>query len=128
MAPVAWMCVRFRLGVFVLAFLLLYGSNAVARQYANSKHPFWNVGDLNKTLSLACQQRLFSQLRPLRLTIGFYGKVGTATIGIAKMGWNLYDPGRLARPGFTYHFFHDGYSDCRVYMAGKPLANAGRRR
>ncbi len=110
-----------RLGGFALAVFLFFGLPATARQYGNSKQPFWDVGSLNKSLSAACQRREFSQIRQLRLTIGFYGKTGTATIGIAKMGWNLYDPRGLSQPGFTYHFFHDGYSDCRVYIAGSRL-------
>ncbi len=110
-----------RLGFFALAVFLFSGPHAVAWQYSNSKHPFWAVGSLNKSLSEACRRREFSQISQLRMTIGFHGKKGTATIGIAKMGWNLYDPRGLSQPGYTYHFFHDGYSDCRVYIAGSRL-------
>ncbi|MEE8393120.1 MAG: hypothetical protein V3R66_02145 [Rhodospirillales bacterium] len=109
------------LGVVALALFPLFGSPALAWQYTNSKLPFWQVGSLNKTLSDACQRRRFNQVRPLRLTIGFNGADGNAVTGIAKMGWNLYDPEGLAQPGFTYHFYHDGFSDCKVFLAGSRL-------
>jgi len=82
----------------------------------------WQVGSLNQTLSNACQRREFNQVRQLRLTIGYNGEKGQGITGVAKMGWNLYDPLGVAEPGFTYHFFHDGHSDCRVYIAGSRLS------
>jgi len=94
---------------------------AAAGEYAQSKSPYWEVGSLNQLLSDACQQREFNQIQPFRLTIGFRGPKGMAIVGVAKMGFNLYDPRRLAQPGFTYHFFNDGLSNCRVYLAGARL-------
>ena len=57
-------------------------------------------------------------MRDLQLRIGFNGPVGQGTTGVAQKGWNLRDPGNLGLPGFTFHFFNDGYSNCRVYVAG----------
>ncbi len=105
-----------------LAALTIFGAGlAQAGQYANSRSPYWNVGSLNQVLSDACQNRQFNQIEPFQLTLGFIGPTGMAITGIAKMGWNLYDPTQLAQPGFTYHFFNDGLSNCQVYAAGSRL-------
>jgi hypothetical protein len=82
--------------------------------YSTSAH--WKVGNYNRTLSMACQRREFSQKRQFRYIIGFIGKEGRAITGIATANWNLYDPKRLALGDRTYHFYNDGYSDCAVYV------------
>ncbi len=109
------------LGAALSALLILSASQGWAGQFTNTRLPMWRVGSLNKTLSNACQRREFNQVRQLRLTIGYNGEKGQGITGVAKMGWNLYDPLRVAQPGFTYHFFNDGHSDCRVYIAGSRL-------
>ncbi len=106
--------------IFVLAGLLP-AAPAGAGEYAQSKRPYWEVGTLNVSLSGACRRGVFNQIKPFRLTIGFRGPQGMAIVGIAKVGYNLYDPNGMARPGFTYHFFNDGMSNCRVFRAGSPL-------
>ncbi len=105
----------------VLAAVLAFGPTAAEAadsiRYARSKSPYWRVGQLDRNLSEACRRGEFNQMRDLRLHIGFQGEVGPATTGIAKKGWNLRDPRNLGLPGFTFHFFNDGYSNCRVYVA-----------
>ncbi len=111
--------------VFVLvlaAAWLVPAAPSSAGEYAQSKRPYWEVGTLNESLSGACRRDLFNQIKTFRLTIGFRGRQGMGIVGIAKVGYNLYDPTGLARPGFTYHFFNDGMSNCRVFIAGSPLA------
>ena len=121
--------IRFILGAvapaIVLAAMLVVmvfaGSpDAHAGQYATSKSPFWKVGDINKVLSSLCRKRQFNQIRHFTLHIGYLGKVGQGITGIAKKGWNLYDPTNIGIRGLTYHFFNDGVSNCKVYTAGKP--------
>ena len=92
----------------------------VVGQYTTSKYPYWKVGTLNKQLSIACRDGGFKQQRYLLYSIGYLGKQGRGITGIAKKGWNLYDPFKLAKPGFTYHFFNQGYSNCKVFMAKTP--------
>ena len=90
------------------------------RQYATSKQPYWKVGALDKMLSQACRRGDFGQRKMRLLTIGFVGRRGQAQTGIAKNGWNLSDPKDLAQPRTTYHFFNQGYSNCKVYKATTP--------
>ncbi|MEQ8194705.1 MAG: hypothetical protein RIB59_09480 [Rhodospirillales bacterium] len=101
-----------------LAFVSVPSAHAV--QYATSKSPYWRVGDVNKDLSSLCQRRLFNQMRHMSLHIGYIGGVGKGITGIAKKGWNLHDPTNVGVPGLTYHFFNDGYSNCKVFTAGQP--------
>lgn len=93
------------------------GYSAEAGRYARSERPFWHVGHLDADLTNACRRSQFNQIHHQRHHIGFTGKKGHGTVGIAKMGWNLKDPLNLARPGVTYHFFNDGHSNCKVYTA-----------
>jgi len=90
-----------------------------AGQYATSKSPYWRVGDINKDLSTLCQKRLFNQVRRLNLHIGYLGKIGKGVTGVAQKFWNLNDPTNAGIPGLTYHFFNDGFSNCKVFTAGK---------
>ena len=92
----------------------------VKGQYATSKQPYWAVGNVNKRLSNACRNGRFKQRKYLLYSIGYIGKVGRGITGIAQKGWNLYDPKKLAKSGFTYHFFNQGYSNCKVYVARTP--------
>lgn len=88
-----------------------------ARRYATSNSPYWTVGDLNQELSRLCQQGRFNQKRVAELYIAFVGEEGRGITGVAKRGFNLYDPDGLADPEKTYHFFSDATTDCRVYVA-----------
>jgi len=92
----------------------------ISGQYATSKQPLYKVGKLDPKLSKLCRQGLFKQSKSLRLSIGFKGKKGQGITGIAQQGWNLYDPTRASAPKQTYHFFNQGYSNCRVYVAATP--------
>jgi len=92
-------------------------------QYAVSNSPYWRVGTLNRALSAACQRGEFGQRQHMRLTIGFVGNRGRAVTGIATSTWNLHDPRKLAQPETTYHFFNQGYSNCKVYTAPIPRRN-----
>lgn len=94
--------------------------NRVKGEYANSKSPIYRVGKIDPKLSRLCRKGRFKQRRLLRLSIGFKGKKGKGITGVAQQGWNLYDPGGVAEPRKTYHFFNQGYSNCRVFVADTP--------
>jgi hypothetical protein len=107
--------------VFCMMALSSFGVQPVAAaEFASSKSPTWRVGILNKNLSFACQRGRFNQAHTFRLSIGYTGKSGQGITGIAQKGWNLKDPKNMGEVGFTYHFFHDGLSNCRVYVAENP--------
>ncbi len=112
----------FLVSVFTAALALLPARPSPAGEYTQSERPYWEVGTLNVSLSGACRRSRFNQIEPFRTTIGFRGPQGMAIVGIAKVGYNLYDPDGLAQPGFTYHFFNDGMSNCRVFIAGSGIA------
>ncbi|MDA0997174.1 MAG: hypothetical protein O2944_03080 [Proteobacteria bacterium] len=95
--------------------------NRVSGEYARSKLPLHKVGALNKSLSALCGRGLFRQRGDLRLSIGYDGKKGYGITGIAKSDYNLYDPTNVAEPDKTYHFYNQGYSNCRVYVAKTPI-------
>ncbi len=96
----------------------------VKGEYAQSRQPVYRVGTLNQRLSALCRKGLFKQRKPYRLSIGYVGDRGQGITGIAQMGWNLHDPTRAAEPERTYHFFNQGYSNCRVYVAVTPPPRA----
>jgi len=75
------------------------------------------VGSLNPRLSQACRAQEFNQRRPYQIIIRFKGERDNGVSGIATTNWNLYDPRGLAEPRMTFHFFDDGYSNCRVYVS-----------
>ena len=97
-----------------------YAKQKVVGQYATSKSPYWAVGSISKELSNACREGNFRQRKYLYYSIGYLGKKGRGITGIAKKGWNLYDPLGLANSKFTYHFFNQGYTNCKVYVARTP--------
>lgn len=101
---------------FVLAAGMV-GNTAEAGRYAVSKSPHWAVGKFDTRLSSLCQRHRFNQIRHHRIHISFAGGEGSGIIGVAAKGYNLYDPQGLAQPDVHYHFFNDGYSNCRVYWA-----------
>ena len=106
----------------VLAFCApdVSAANKVKGEYAQSTSLLKRVGALNPKLSRLCKQGLFKQRKDLRLSIGFIGKNGRGITGVAKPGWNLYDPTGAGDPKYTYHFANQGYSSCRVYEALTP--------
>ncbi len=111
---------RLLLFAAIVALALPMGTNdAAADRYARSNSPYWKVGRLDPGLTQACRKLQFNQRNALSPYIGFAGERGRGSTGIAKKDWNLNDPLGLARPGFTYHFFNDGLSDCTVFVAGK---------
>lgn len=91
--------------------------DAGSRKYSRSKHPYWAVGQYNEALSNACRRSVFNQKKIENLNIGYSRERGKGVTGIAMLGWNLRDPQGLAEPNVTYHFFNDGYSNCKVYVA-----------
>lgn len=101
---------------------------SVPDRWATSKAPYWKVGTIDNRLTSACQRLQFNQRQYDRLFIGYAGERGKGVTGIATKEWNLRDPLNLARPGFTYHFFNDGFSDCRVYAAKTPARGTAPRR
>jgi hypothetical protein len=107
-------------GLAVLSLVLGIGSAAADQRYAVSLRPYWQVGQLDPELSDACRRLRFNQERPFRLYVGYAVRLGAGITGVARRGWNLRDPEGLAKFGLTYHFFDDGYSGCRVYVAGRP--------
>jgi hypothetical protein len=123
-----WTGGRFARSAALLSALLLpfvgIDPAAADRRHAVSRSPYWQVGRFDPALSEACRRFRFNQERPLRLYLGYAGEPGSGTTGVARRGWNLRDPEGMAKAGLTYHFFDDGYSDCRVYVADRP---SGRR-
>ena len=101
----------------VVAMIIVAGNSADAGRYARSERPFWHVGQFDADLTDACRRSQFNQIHDQRHHIGFTGENGHGTVGFAKLGWNLRDPLGLARPGVTYHFFNDGHSNCKVFVA-----------
>ncbi|MAH84927.1 MAG: hypothetical protein CBB68_11620 [Rhodospirillaceae bacterium TMED8] len=95
-------------------------SKRVKGQYGYSTQPYWKVGKLSARLSSACQRGVFGQREHMRLSIGFVGREGKAVTGIATSNWNLIDPYKLAKPNKTYHFFNQGFTNCKVYIAETP--------
>jgi len=98
----------------------LMAESRVSGQYSVSKQPYWNVGTIDKQLSNACQRGEFRQRKYLVYSIGYVGGKGQGITGIATKNWNLIDKRGLAKPNMTYHFFNQGYSNCRVYSARTP--------
>jgi hypothetical protein len=112
-------------GLVALAAVLIGGGgahagNRVKGEYAQSRQPIYQVGDLDVKLSKLCRKGLFKQRKILRLSIGYLGDKGKGVTGIAQKNWNLYDPTGVAEDQRTYHFFNQGYSNCRVYVAVTP--------
>lgn len=108
-------------GVFLLALPMEADAERLVRgEWAQSKAPVYKVGDYNAKLSALCRKGLFRQRKLLRLSIGFVGPDGYGITGIAQQGYNLYDPTGASEPQRTYHFFSQGYSNCRVYVAVTP--------
>lgn len=108
----------------VLACFAMTAAEAGGRvkgQYATSKQPYWNVGKMDRGLSGACQRGEFRQRKYVTYSIGYTGKQGRGLTGIANKYWNLIDPKGLAKDGFTYHFFNQGYSNCKVFVAKAPV-------
>jgi hypothetical protein len=91
-------------------------------RYGRSTAPFWMVGEPDPDLSRLCRRNLFNQRAHVGLYIGYHGREnpGRGYTGVAKQGYNLIDPTGQAEPGITYHFFNDGYSNCKVYTAEDP--------
>lgn len=94
--------------------------NRVPGEYATSAQPYWKVGAINKELSAACQRGEFGQRKDYWVTVGFVGGKGQGIVGVATSSWNLIDSDGLAKPNFTYHFFNQGFSNCKVYEAQSP--------
>ena len=106
--------------VQLLSSFELNAKQRVTGQYATSQSPYWAVGNVSKELSIACREGNFRQRKYLYYSIGYLGKKGRGITGIAKKGWNLFDPMGLARSEYTYHFFNQGYSNCKVFVAKTP--------
>lgn len=111
------------LAIFALYAVDASAAERVKGQYATSNARLSQVGDLNAKLSRLCRKGLFKQRKVLRLSIGYVGEDGRGITGIAKPGWNLYDPTGVGDPDYTYHFQNQGYSNCRVYEARTPRPN-----
>jgi len=96
-------------------------------QYGNSTAPFWQVGDPNVELTKLCRRGQFNQRKHEEFYIGYHGveNPGRGYTGIAKQNYNLIDPTGQAEPNITYHFFNDGYSNCKVYAAPDPVPEGG---
>ncbi len=111
--------------IIIATFAALMAGQALAEvrvrgQHATSKQPYWNVGRIDKDLTAACQRGEFKQRRYVTYSVGFIGERGRGLTGIANKEWNLVDPKGLAKTGFTYHFFNQGFSNCKVYVARTP--------
>lgn len=100
---------------------------AAAGMFATSESPYWQVGRISAELSRACQKGEFGQVRRHLFNIGFIGPDGKSLTGIANTKWNLYDPRGLAEPEHSYHFYNQGYSNCKVYVWPQPDLNQAQR-
>lgn len=87
------------------------------RVYATSTSPYWEVGNIDNDLSRLCTLGAFNQKRVAQVYIQFTGEKGRGITGIAKKDFNLRDPQNKAVDGKTYHFYADGTSQCKVYVA-----------
>ena len=85
-----------------------------------STKPYWQVGNIDPILTAACRRGEFGQNKVNLTTIGFVGAQGRSMTGIATSNWNLVDRNRLAKPNMSYHFFNEGYSNCKVYTWPSP--------
>ena len=112
--------VAFALALTVFGLTAAHADAVIKGQYATSKQPLYQVGELNQKLTNLCRQGLFKQRRILLLSIGYKGDKGQGVTGIAQKDRNLYDPRGVAEADRTYHFFNQGYSNCRVYVAVTP--------
>lgn len=101
------------LAVFVGCSVL--SAPAFALYKYSTKAPVWKVGKYNERLSKACRYSRFT-VDATRMIIKYQGKKGYGGTRVGLKGWNLYDPGGLAERGKAYHFWHSGYSDCKVYV------------
>ncbi len=111
-----------RLALLVAVLLLGPMGGAVAldfspRQWAETANPFTDVGNRSVELSQLCRLGKFNQRRIAETFIRYSGKEGRGLLGIAKRGYNLYDPLGKAEADKTYHFLSDGTSRCRVFVA-----------
>jgi len=80
--------------------------------------PYWQVGNVDKTLSRACSLGTFNQRVPYYLAGHFYGPFGSAMLGAAKgTGLNLWDPYKRADAQHDYWFYRDRTSACIVMTA-----------
>lgn len=86
------------------------------RQYGYSNDPFYKIGNINPELSKLCRLGSFNQRRIGEYFTAFGGE-SRNIVGIAKKNYNLFDPTAKADPSKTYHFYNDGTSQCRVYVA-----------
>jgi hypothetical protein len=87
--------------------------------------PYWQVGEVDKTLSRACSLGQFNQRVPFRFAGHFYGPYGSALLGAAKgSGLNLFDPFKRADAQRDYWFYRDRTSACIVMSARVKEASA----
>jgi hypothetical protein len=88
---------------------------------------YWQVGDIDQTLSRMCSVGKFNQRVPYRFVGHFKGPKGSAMLGAAKgTGLNLFDPQHKADKNHDYWFYRDRTADCIVFSAAvKPAAGAG---
>jgi hypothetical protein len=90
---------------------------------------YWQVGNIEQTLSRLCSVGKFNQRVPYRFVGHFKGPKGSAMLGAAKgNGLNLFDPQHKADKNHDYWFYRDRTADCIVFSAAvKPsAAGAGR--
>ena len=92
--------------------------------------PYWQVGNIEQSLSRLCSVGKFNQRVPYRFAGHFKGPKGYALLGAAKgTGLNLFDPQHKADKNHDYWFYRDRTADCIVFSAQvkqAPAAGAGR--
>jgi hypothetical protein len=79
------------------------------------RHPYWEVGTLDNTLSTECVRGNFNQIQTDQLKIVFTGPIGPAILGVATDVFNLHDPRKRATKNTSYFFFRDRTGACEVY-------------
>jgi hypothetical protein len=91
-----------------------------------SKKPYWDVGVRDKVLSQACSLDRFGTQKASRLVARFTGPVGAETLNIGRgTGFNLRDPGHLAKPTEDYYFRNQNSTSCEVFVGGRKGGGKG---
>lgn len=91
-----------------------------------SKKPYWDVGVRDKALSQACSLDRFGTKKASQFVARFTGPVGAETLNIGRgTGFNLRDPGHLAKPTEDYFFRNQNSTSCEVFVGGRKGTKKG---
>jgi hypothetical protein len=109
----------------VMGALAAPSSESGVQKVVRTPLPYWQVGDIDKDLSVRCSMGEFNQRVPYKFSGHFSGATGSALVGGAKgTGLNLFDSRKRADPKFDYWFYRDRTSACIVFKAPVKNINA----